>query len=54
MDDPEWYVVFNSEPIRVHARDSKQAVEVAIEFMRQPETTRIIVTPRIKNKEATT
>lgn len=52
MDDPVWDVAFISEPIRVHARDGVQAREVAIEYLRQPETKRIIVTAAKPKQES--
>lgn len=45
MADRPFRVTFNAKPIVVHARDEKQAVLVAIEYLRQPETSRIHVEP---------
>ena len=45
MADTAYQVTFSAKPIRVHARDEKQAVEIAIEYLRQPESSRIKVEP---------
>jgi len=36
-------VIFKASPIIVHAPDEKQAIEVAIKYLRQPGTGRIVV-----------
>jgi hypothetical protein len=43
MADKCYRVIFNAQPIVVHASSAKQAVDVAIEYLRQPETSRIVV-----------
>lgn len=34
--DKLFSIKFSAKPIVVHARDAKQAVEIAIEYLRQP------------------
>ncbi len=43
MADRPYHVTFVAKPILVHARDEKQAAEIAIEYLRQAETKRILV-----------
>lgn len=43
MADSPYRVTFSAKPIIVHARDEKQAIDIAIEYLRQPETSRIQV-----------
>ena len=48
MGDRPWEIFFSAKPIIVHATDEKKAIEIAIEYLRQPEANRIIV----KHKES--
>jgi 1,2-phenylacetyl-CoA epoxidase PaaB subunit len=43
MPDRPYRVTFSAKPIIVHARDEKQALEIALEYLRQPESDRIRV-----------
>lgn len=43
MADQPYRVTFKALPIIVHAKDEKQAIEIAIEYLRQPESNRIKV-----------
>lgn len=43
MADRPYRIIFTAKPIIVHAPNEQQAIEVAIKYLRQPETARIYV-----------
>ena len=45
MADRPYRVIFKALPIIVHAKDEKQAIEIAIEYLRQADSGRITVEP---------
>lgn len=45
MADKLYRVAFVAKPIAVHAPNEKRAIDVAIEYLRQPESGRIVVEP---------
>lgn len=50
MADRPYRITFKAQPIIVHARDEKQAIDIAIEYLRQPETSRIHVELNLPNE----
>lgn len=53
MDDPFFRVTWKAGQIIVHAKDNKQAIDVAMEYIRQPATSRITVEPQLKSEAIT-
>lgn len=45
MADRPYRVTFIAKPIIVHAPSEKRAIDIAIEYLRQPEANRIVVEP---------
>lgn len=43
MADRPYRVIFHAQPIIVHAPNAKRAIDIAIEYLRQPESNRITV-----------
>jgi hypothetical protein len=47
--DKLYRISFHAKPITVHAPNEKRAIDVALEYLRQPETQRIVVEPADKD-----
>jgi len=43
--DKYYRVLFVSKPIAVHAPNEKRAIDIALEYLRQPDSGRIVVEP---------
>lgn len=43
--DKLYRITFVAKPIAVHAPNEKRAIDIALEYLRQPESNRIVVEP---------